>query len=290
MCDATVKITGNHGCVTDKSQGENITVDLTPLILAALIVVTAVAAYQYYKQVRMAHKEYEKAKDFVEDIVLSFDRELKRESNKFDSMTAKVDGSYTTADISYRKAEELERKVEPITEQLAVLNQSYQAISQTITQNLAELAQSTQNNAAALSGLSSLETKLKDIEAAQEALRSKIAGFEEQIQKLATAAPPQPQVVTEMVLPPMPIKRDKALAVLTETEIVVLEMLSKEGPKTAPEIKERVHLSREHTARLMKKLYEEGYVEREAGKIPFRYSIKKEMEALLQKAENPPAT
>ena len=73
---------------------------------------------------------------------------------------------------------------------------------------------------------------------------------------------------------------------LTDTEIAVLEMLSKEGAKTAPEIKERVRLSREHTARLMKKLYEEGYLEREAGKIPFKYSIKKEMENLMQKAES----
>jgi DNA-binding MarR family transcriptional regulator len=92
------------------------------------------------------------------------------------------------------------------------------------------------------------------------------------------------------MLPPIPIKRDKTLAALTDTEIIVLEMLSKEGAKTAPEIKERVQLSREHTARLMKKLYEQGYLEREAGKIPFRYSIKKEMEALLQKVENPKTT
>jgi hypothetical protein len=35
----------------------------------------------------------------------------------------------------------------------------------------------------------------------------------------------------------------------------------------------------------MKKLYEEGYVEREIGKIPFRYSVKSEMEKLLKKAE-----
>ncbi len=82
------------------------------------------------------------------------------------------------------------------------------------------------------------------------------------------------------------MKRDKALAALTDTEITVLEMLSKEGPKTAPEIKERVSLSREHTARLMKRLYEEGYLEREAGKIPFMYSIKKEMETLMQKIES----
>jgi DNA-binding Lrp family transcriptional regulator len=84
----------------------------------------------------------------------------------------------------------------------------------------------------------------------------------------------------------VPIKRDKAMASLTDTEVEVLEFLSAEGPKTAPEIKEKVRLSREHTARLMKKLYEEGYLERETGKLPFKYSIKKEMEKLLKKPES----
>ncbi|HDD70352.1 MAG TPA: MarR family transcriptional regulator, partial [Candidatus Bathyarchaeota archaeon] len=70
------------------------------------------------------------------------------------------------------------------------------------------------------------------------------------------------------------------------TELTVLEMLSSEGPKTAPEIKERIKLSREHTARLMKKLYEEGYLERDTNKIPFKYRIKKEMEKILKKAES----
>ena len=57
----------------------------------------------------MAHKEYEKAKDFVEDIVLSFDRELKRESDKFDTMVSKVEGSYNTANVSFRKADNIEK-------------------------------------------------------------------------------------------------------------------------------------------------------------------------------------
>jgi DNA-binding MarR family transcriptional regulator len=92
-----------------------------------------------------------------------------------------------------------------------------------------------------------------------------------------------PEIKSELVIP---IKRDKAMAALTDTEIAVLEMLSSEGSKTAPEFKDRLQLSREHTARLMKKLYEEGYLEREVGKIPFRYSIKKEMERLLKKTEN----
>jgi chromosome segregation ATPase len=227
-----------------------------------------------------------KARDFVEDIVLSFNRQLQRESDKFESMVSKVEGSHATADASYRKAESIERKIEPFEQQLGILSQSYQALSQTTSQSVTENAQS---STTILSGLTGLEAKLKDIEATQETLRSRIAGFEEQIHKLSVAPTPQ-QATVEVALPPIPIKRDKALAALTETEIQVLEMLSKEGAKTAPEIKERVHLSREHTARLMKKLYEEGYLEREAGKIPFRYSIKKEMEALMQRAENPAPT
>jgi hypothetical protein len=87
--------------------------------------------------------------------------------------------------------------------------------------------------------------KIKDIEASQETLRTKILGIEEQVQKIQVTPP---EIISEPPMGVMPIKRDKAMAALTDTEIAVLEMLSKEGAKTAPEIKERVHLSREHTA------------------------------------------
>ena len=225
-----------------------------------------------------------KARNYVEDIVQSFDRELRRESNKFDGMVSKVEGSHAKADASYRKAESLEKIIEPLQEQVSTINQSYQTVSQTITQTQVD---NNQNNTTILSGLAGLETKLRDIEATQQNLKSKITEFEDKIQKLSVLPPQEPR--TEIAMPPIVIKKDKAMAALTDTEISVLEMLSKEGAKTAPEIKERVKLSREHTARLMKKLYEGGYLEREAGKIPFRYSIKKEMEALLQKTENPTA-
>ncbi len=196
-------------------------------------------------------------------------------------MVLKVEGSYSTAETSYRKAERLENKIDPLETQLSTLSKLQQTMSQTVAANFTE---NMQNNTNAMSGLSNLSNKFEEMVATQEFLKNRMAGFEEQIQKLANA-PLSQENRPEVVLPPVPIKRDKALAALTDTEIVVLEMLSKEGAKTAPEIKERVHLSREHTARLMKKIYEEGYVDREAGKIPFRYTIKKEMEALLQKTE-----
>ena len=199
----------------------------------------------------------------------SFNRELKREADRLETINFKVEGTSAKADNSLKKINNVEKRITPFEEKLG-------AIIQTISQMLS------QNNTTILSGLSGLELKIKDIEASQEKLQLKISVFEEEIQKIALTPP---EIKKDPVIF---IKRDKAMASLTDTEIKVLEILSKEGPKTAPEIKERVQLSREHTARLMKKLYEEGYLEREAAKIPFRYSIKKEMENLMQKAESEP--
>jgi archaellum component FlaC len=230
---------------------------------------TVATSIEYYRQIRKAQKEYEKARNFVEDIVLSFNRELKREADRVELIAFKVEGSSIKADTSLKKMDNVEKRITPFEEQLGAINHS--------------IAQSTQTNTGILSGLSGLELKIKDIEVSQETLRAKISGIEEQVQKIQVTPI---ETIIEPQMGVMPIKRDKAMAALTDTEIAVLEMLSKEGAKTAPEIKERVRLSREHTARLMKKLYEEGYLEREAGKIPFRYSIKKEMEKLMQKTEN----
>ena len=254
MCDATAQIT-SESLVT-------ITTDFTSIILVALLVGTVATSIEYYRQIRKAKKEYEKARNFVEDIVLSFNRELKREAERVELILYNVEGSSAKADNSLTKTEALEKKETLVEEKLVDFTQ---AISQ--------------NTANFLSGQKGLEQKIIDIETTQETLRGKISSVEERIQRIQVT----PLERNEFSIPVMPIKRDKALSALTDTEISVLDMLSKEGAKTAPEIKERVQLSREHTARLMKKLYEEGYLEREAGKIPFRYSIKKEMENLMQK-------
>ncbi len=230
--------------------------------MGVLLAATVATAVEYYRQIRRAQKEYEKAKNIVEDIVLSFDRELKREADKLDIIGFKIEGNRAKADSSLKKVDALERRIVPIENQVGTISE-----------------RASQSRSNILSGLTGIESKIKDIESSHETLKAKVAGFEEQIQKLNFA----PEINEPPVIH---IKRDKAMAALTDTEISVLEMLSAEGPKTAPEIKDRVKLSREHTARLMKKLYEEGYLEREVGKIPFRYSIKKEMEKLLKKTEN----
>ena len=53
-------------------------------LVGVLLAVTVGAAIQYFRLIRSAQREYEKAKEVVEDVVLSFNRELERETEKVD--------------------------------------------------------------------------------------------------------------------------------------------------------------------------------------------------------------
>jgi len=73
-------------------------------------------------------------------------------------------------------------------------------------------------------------------------------------------------------------------SITTTTELQVLTLLATEGAKSAPEIGKAVGRSREHTARLMKKLYQDGYVRRDQTRIPFKYSVVEKVKQSFEKA------
>ena len=231
-----------------------------PALVGVLLSVIVGATVEYYRLIRRAQSEYEKAKEIVESVVLSFNRELKRETEKLDIVAYKIEGNSAKIEAGIGKIDSFEKKLMPIEEQLSAVS----------VETLSELTK-----------LVGINDKVAAVVESNGKLQTRITSLEEQLQKLTSLPEVKPEPVIQ-------IKRDKAMGALTDTEIVVLEFLAAEGAKTAPEIKEKVKLSREHTARLMKKLYEEGYLERETGKIPFKYSIKKEMENLLKKQESTP--
>jgi len=216
------------------------------------------AAVEYYRQLRRVQKEYEKAREAVEDIVFSFNRQLKRETERLEVVAYKVEAISATSDKALGRVEEVEKQLRALEPKIGVGLEDGEKL---------------------LSRLNVIDKKVCDAVESQEALSAKISDIEEQSKQFRIV----PEAKIEAVIP---IKRESALAPLTETELSVLEMLAMEGPKTAPEIKVRIGLSREHTARLMKKLYEEGYLERDTSKIPFKYRIKKEMEKLLKKTQS----
>jgi DNA repair exonuclease SbcCD ATPase subunit len=227
------------------------------ILAAAILAVTAAILARHLQELRKAQKEYEKAREAVEDIVLSFNRQFKRVGERLELVAYKVEANTSRSDRAINKSEEVEKQLRALDERFGSSLEDKGRVSARVDE---------------------VNQRVRDVAALQEALTTRISGLEEQAKKLSVI--PEPNVEAAI-----PIRRDKALAPLTGTELAALEMLAAEGPKTAPEIRWRIRLSREHTARLMKKLYEEGYLERDPSKIPFKYSVKKEMEKLLKKTE-----
>jgi chromosome segregation ATPase len=232
-------------------------IDVPTILAGSLLVVTILVALKYYQVLRGAREEYESARETVDDIVLSFNRQLQQETQRLEASAYKIEG--------------LSSKVEGISRSIGQMHESLQT-------NELKLASALQEKNEVSIKLDEMGKQVQGVVTAQSSFETRISNLDDQLRQALVMPEPNVQAV-------MPIKRDRALAPLTDTELSVLEMLASEGPKTAPEIKERVKLSREHTARLMKKLYEGGYLERDTGKIPFKYSVKKEMRDILKRTE-----
>jgi DNA-binding MarR family transcriptional regulator len=234
---------------------------LSDILVAFVIVLagaTVVVAIEYYRQLRRAQMEYEKSRTVVEDIVLSFNRQFKQTSERLEAIAYKVEAGVSRSDNALRKSEEVDQLIRALESRIVADSRDKESISSRLVVVDERVTASVTSLEEAIQRIVSLEEKARELRLT-------------------------PETNLEGVIP---LKRERAMAQLTDTEVAVLELLVSEGAKTSPEIKERIKLSREHTARLMKKLYEGGYLERETAKTPFRYSVKKEMEKLLKKTES----
>ncbi len=223
--------------------------DYDPLLIATVLLLTIafVATFVFYRRIKIAGKEYRKAKNSVKDVVISFNRQIEGQEQELGSL------AYKTEAISSR------------TETL-----KHNLVSQKI--QMKEFVVKIED---CFAQIGRVDKEVKDFAAVQKKMEDRL----EEMEKLKLEAASEPSEVA------FPIRRDKAMATLTETELKVLEILAKEGGKTSPQIKDMIKLAREHTARLMKKLYEEGYIERDTQKLPYKYRVKDEMLVLLKKAE-----
>jgi len=120
--------------------------------------------------------------------------------------------------------------------------------------------------------LDTLQKNLKDTEKQFEELRGHVdrVALAQQIQVSADGT--SVGVVT-----------DDTLRKLTSTERQVLELLVT-GPRAAPEIGRLMTKSREHTARLMKSLFEQGFVERERNRQPYEYRLNEKVREVMERA------
>jgi len=213
-----------------------------------LFLFTASLTLIYYFKVRQASKEYMKAKRALDDIVLSFNNELRNDGEKIREITQKnnikiVEALDAVAHIE-PKVTDLEDRLKKIEEFTAIISNDHENLKKKVNNSLKQ-----------------------QTEPLKEAILTSI-----------TTGGQESDTLT---IPPIPLRKEKALASLTGTEIQILELLAHQGEKTAIQIRNDIKLTREHTARLLKKLYTSGYVERRTDRIPYIYRLKKEMEGLL---------
>lgn len=230
--------------------------DLLLIVAAALLLFTMGASALYYRRIRRAREEYEEAKGVVSDIIVSFNRQFQKQEDELRVIANKTELLSSEGEKVVRKLGEYDRQLANLADKIEGFPKNEQKLSTQIEK---------------------VDKKVEEIKASQEKIVHRVA----KVEKLKYEAP-VPDVKIEAAIP---IKKEKALAPLTETELTVLETIAKEGEKTAPEIREKIKLTREHTTRLMKKLYEDGYLERDTRKMPYAYRLKEEMLKILKKRE-----
>ncbi len=120
--------------------------------------------------------------------------------------------------------------------------------------------------------------KVKELSDRVDTIETSIESMRGDLQKIAS----QPRIVQQVpVTAPIPVEGDNILQQITGTELEVLKMIVDLGEGTVPDIKDVIGKTREHTARLLKKLYEKGYIDRNTSSMPYRYSIRKEIRELI---------
>jgi len=80
----------------------------------------------------------------------------------------------------------------------------------------------------------------------------------------------------------IPLQQKDVLDQLTPTEFEVLTLIDEMGEGSVPEIREKIQKTREHTARLLKKLFDKGFIDRNTSSMPYRYHLRKEIVELVK--------
>jgi len=200
--------------------------------------VTVIFAVVYYKKIFYVKAEYNDAKSVIHSVILTFRRRQDEYDEKLTHVTGDVERLHTTTENLTEQNNRIERMVDSLITSVKstfTINKKVVERVEAMTEEIGNLSKMQQN------------------------MQKQLTGIEER-----TKTPEPVKVET--------LREEKSATVqLTETENQIVQFLLNEGPKTAPEVEKKIEKTREHTARLMKKLWQEGFIERDTHRIPFIY-------------------
>ncbi|MBS7634455.1 MarR family transcriptional regulator [Candidatus Bathyarchaeota archaeon] len=225
---------------------------------AILFSVTSFTLLFSLRRIREETTKHREAKILLDDVIYSFSKDLKRQEELIQELIKNYEG----------KSVENVRRIEEINAMMSNLK--------SMLEDLFNWRERFFNN------YEVLKRKVDEISVRYEEILRRINEIEKLNEQKSRKIEELPEIEPSSAFT---VGENETLMSLTETELKVLELLAVEGEKTVPEIKDRIKLTREHTARLMKNLYARGYVERRTDRIPYVYSLNKNVENFLKKRE-----
>jgi len=228
------------------------------ILYAILFSITSIFLFISFKRLKDVTLEYEKAKRLIDDIIFSFNKDIQRQEEKIQEIAKNLES------LSIKR----EKEIEEVNSAIADIKGRLEILS-----NYRDNLSADHEN---------LKNKVDDLIAKNNEVLERVGKIEKIVSEEKMETKKEIKIGEDEARSSIPIKGNVTLASLTETELKVLEILAKEGEKTVPEIRERIKLTREHTARLLKSLYARGFVERRDDRIPFVYRLNKEMEEILK--------
>lgn len=232
--------------------------EVAPAILSALLLtVITIFGYAFTSRIRKATRRHNESKLIISGIVAEFTRRVGEQAVRVDAVQKDVE-------LARREAQQAVSKLD-------IVSDSLEALSERVEET------SGRQEALAKSFIECNE-RIERLESSHTALRRDVDG----IRGLQAAINPAESREGGRTILPSPT----GLGRLTPTELQALNVLAEEGPLPATVVQERISKTREHTSRLMKKLYEEGYVERNTDRVPYTYAVNEKLKRLLARASS----
>jgi predicted nuclease with TOPRIM domain len=208
-----------------------------------------ILTYKYYDKIINARKEYDVAKQLVSNIVLTFRKRIDDQNEKVDSTIYNVEELQSSIEKSRIQENYFQDKINSLIKGMT----SAFIINKKLVDKLIDI-----------------NIKINELKKYDELLYNTIESFKKE----------QKESLQKPILNLPPDQRSSFIK-LTTTERQIIRILLSEGAKTAPNVMKEISKTREHTSRLMKKLWQEGYIERDTNSIPFIYRPTKELEKII---------
>ena len=215
------------------------------MISTGLIILSIIFTFSFYSKLRSATREYEISKDLVKAV----------------TMTAKI-----SIDKQKKQIEEIEYELENIQSQIEQNRGSLEYNQDKMDIILENIISILKMNKIMSESIMTLNEKINSEIISRQNVKKPIQVISKE--NAENRSKHSTEVKTQQFN-------------LTLTEQSIIQVLLNEGPKTAPQIQSNIGKTREHTSRLLKKLWQEGYIDRETHSIPYRYRPSNELKSRI---------